>query len=524
MNLKKNSKAKIVPIIISVSFIFFVAILFFGLNLYFSAAKTLKSGENLFKSITKNEPPVFSANFRLWENNCRSLLKKVNFIDRLSGRYLSRRYRIDEFGELAEEINRLLPELVGQEGQRTYFVLLQNDREIRPSGGFMGSYAKVKFANGGLKEVFFQDIYVPDGQAVGHVDPPLPIQVAFKQGWWKLRDSNWDPDFPSAAKTIEWFFQKGGEEKADGLIALNFSLVKEIIRVLGPLYLSDYRQSVDENNLYQVAQSHSEIDFFPGSTQKKEIIADLGLALTEKIKNTKADGLKKILGVIYKGLAEKQILMTFKNPSLNDFVDRQGWNGALKKVKPSKNKDFDDYLYWVETNLGANKANCCIKREIRHEIDFGQGKTVKESLSLFYKNEGKFSTGIPPFFWGGTYVNYLRIYLPLSYRVTSIDVNGKNLPAEEITLEMKKDFGLQELGFFVRIPAQKETTVEVNYEISLAEVPENYSLSLQKQPGVAGFLYGLNVKSKTGSFVYESEIFKDQVLNFVLGYDKIRQR
>ena len=63
----------------------------------------------------------------------------------------------------------------------------------------MGSYAVVRSQESGVRSVEIKDIYVPDGQLVGHVDPPLPIQQAFGQGWWKLRDSNWDTDFTAAA-------------------------------------------------------------------------------------------------------------------------------------------------------------------------------------------------------------------------------------------------------------------------------------------------------------------------------------
>ena len=45
----------------------------------------------------------------------------------------------------------------------------------------------VRSQESGVRSVEIKDIYVPDGQLVGHVDPPLPIQQAFGQGWWKLR-------------------------------------------------------------------------------------------------------------------------------------------------------------------------------------------------------------------------------------------------------------------------------------------------------------------------------------------------
>ena len=85
-------------------------------------------------------------------------------------------------------------------GNNTFIVLLQNNWELRPSGGFMGSYALVQFENNVLKDISVQDIYVPDGQIQGHVNPPKPVLQAFQQGFWRLRDANWDPDFQKSAE------------------------------------------------------------------------------------------------------------------------------------------------------------------------------------------------------------------------------------------------------------------------------------------------------------------------------------
>jgi hypothetical protein len=47
----------------------------------------------------------------------------------------------------AEKLTRELPELLGKEGNREYMVLLQNNMELRPAGGFIGSFAILSFDN-----------------------------------------------------------------------------------------------------------------------------------------------------------------------------------------------------------------------------------------------------------------------------------------------------------------------------------------------------------------------------------------
>ena len=140
---------------------------------------------------------------------------------------------------------------------KKYIVLLQNNYELRASGGFMGSYAVLNFGSTGLETWKVENIYVPDGQLKGHVTPIKPIQQAFRTGDWRLRDSNWEVDFPKAAKDIEWFFNKGGEENIDGIIAINFSLFENLVKILGNINVTDYDIKVYPNSLYILTQTYS---------------------------------------------------------------------------------------------------------------------------------------------------------------------------------------------------------------------------------------------------------------------------
>ena len=155
-------------------------------------------------------------------------------------------------------------------------VLFQNNFELRPTGGFLGSYAMVDLERGVVRNIRVQDIYAPDGQVEGYIEAPPPVkEYLFQSGGWKLRDANWDPNFPDSAKTIAWFFEKGGYDSIDAVVAINFSLVQDVLRVLGPVELPDYHLTVDENSVYQFAQVQAEKDFFPGATHKSDALVQL---------------------------------------------------------------------------------------------------------------------------------------------------------------------------------------------------------------------------------------------------------
>jgi len=176
----------------------------------------------------------------------------------------------------------------------------------------------------------------------------------------------------------------------------------------------------------------------------------------------------------------------------------------------------------VETNLGANKANCCLKRRVDQEVDLTDGKFFKEHLKINFKNTGKYKEGIPPFFWGGTYVNFLRVYFPSFGSLEEIIIDHKKVGKEKMLFETRENKNLKGIGFFVKVPAQTETQVEVIYKIPSLTQLRNYHLIIQKQSGIESFPYSLTLKTNyTRNFSkIEKKIRKDEELFLVLYNEK----
>lgn len=507
---------------------FGLVIIFLG-QMYFTIKGVASAGEKLAFSIINNQPESFRPNYDFWQKNFKRLRKRIFEFDSLTRGFLNQKYQVRKYLEIGDKFSLFLPELVAEKGQKTYFILLQNNRELRPTGGFLGSYAKLKFKKGGLAEVLIQDIYVPDGQISGHVEPPWPIQEAFKQGFWKLRDANWDPDFPQASKTIDWFFQKGNEERSDGIIAVNLLTVQKILKVFGSFYLVDYRQNVDAENLYQMVQYHAQTDFFPGSTQKKDILSALGRALLEKFKQVSRKDILELLPILYQDLEGKQILIFFNESHLAAVFDKLGWNGAMRRLEPSTENFFNDYLLLVEANLGVNKANCCVERRVRQEVFLSDDGRVKEKLKIDYQNSSQSEQAEPSESFGGSYYNFLRVYLPIGSKLISVRVGDEQISKEKILLEKKENLGLQGVGFFVNVPPVSARSVEVNYE-SPFSVPRPggkfiYHLTIQKQSGIESYPYSLMITTNNdneGGYQIEKGIFKDEKIIVPLVYNETR--
>lgn len=367
-----------------------------------------------------------------------------------------------------------------------YIVLLQNNTELRPTGGFAGSYAVIDTDDKGIKQIRVQDIYEPDGKLPGHVEPPYPIQEAFGQGWWKLRDANWDPDFASAAGAMKWFFEQGGESNIAGIIGVNLDLLDQILKITGPIRLMTYDETVTDKNLYTLAQKYAEARIEGNKTDKRGFLGAVGTALEIRIRNAKLNEIIKLAGLIFGELKKEEILVWMDNPEIQKEIEFRKWGGRLEAGWSG-----GDYLYIVESNLGANKANCCIDRNITVQVD---SHSLSKTITIEWHNNNEFENPKPPVFWGGDYRNYVRVIIPKGFEVQRLKAAEKELrPATEkdfvvanalrqgisddiYVVEERQD--LQIIGFWAVVGAGKTEKAEI--ELS---GQENNNLVLKHQPG-----------------------------------------
>lgn len=345
-----------------------------------------------------------------------------------------------------------LPSLLGFRGEKTYLVLLQNNNELRPTGGFMGTFALVTLDRG-KPTIAVEDIYEPDGQVKGHVEPPAPIQEAFQLGEWRLRDANWDPDFPTAARQTEWFMEKGGVPKTDGVIATTTIAFEEILRLIGPLELRDYGQIVTSGNLWELGQHNAQEGFFPGSTQKREFFSDLAKETMSTLPRMSLSNKLKLVRLGFLMLEEKQIMVYANDPKTQRAFESLHWAGRLRDAQCPwlRPKCAPMSLMVVEANLGVNKANCCVTRE--GKLDMKLDDTgMHHTFSVTWTNDSSKDR------WGGTYKAWVRIYID----------------AKEQT------------GFWIDVPEGESRDYAVSFDLP-SPTGDPLVLLLQKQSGITEF-------------------------------------
>ncbi len=389
--------------------------------------------------------------------------------------------RIPEVREKVLQAKRIIsefPALTGLEKPTNYLILFQNNMELRPTGGFIGSFALASFDGGRLSNLQVSDVYAADGQLKGHVEPPAPIKNYLGEASWYLRDSNWDADFPTSASRVEWFLDKEIDQSVDGVVGVDLEFAKNILKIVGPVSLPDFNEVVDDKNLYEKTQKQVESDFFPGSYKKTSFLTAVSRQLLTRVSEAKENEFFPLALKVLESLETRHVQVFLHNKSAQVAVSSLGFDGAVNQPSCLGNC-YVDWFGVVDANVGVNKANYFLERELSFS-GYLDGQDLKRYLTISLKNSANPALGE-----AGRYKTYLRVMLPIGASVNDVLVTSGSF-REAQTPEIEEKSGRKEAGILIEIgPGQtKEVTFSWQEEIGLDFDKEGeYRLYVRKQAG-----------------------------------------
>jgi len=385
----------------------------------------------------------------------------------------------------------------GFDEKKTYLIILQNSMELRPTGGFIGSIATLGIEDGVMETPVVQDVYALDGQLKGHVDPPGPIKELLGQEHWYLRDSNWDPDFTVSGERAAWFYEKETGVAVDGVIAIATPLLTGLLDVTGPLHLPDYNDRITKENFFGKSLFYTKADFFPGSTQKKDFLGSVVVALISRLTSELTDEVPALARVVGRALASGDIQFWFPQRQTQAIIKQAGWAGEVIRPETCESSTppcMVERVAVVESNMGVNKVNAFVKRLVKSRVDVGEDGGVDGTIALTYQNT---STDDALLSGGGVYLSYTRVYLAGDTRVGSVRIDGEEVPYSATT-----ENGSTIIGFAFTVPPGMERTVTITYRRGVLLVFTNnestFAVSIRKQPGMIDTNLDLAVRYPAG--------------------------
>lgn len=412
---------------------------------------------------------------------------------------------------------KFLEDVVATDGEKSYLLLFQNSTELRPTGGFPGSYGVAVFRDGRLESFEADDVYNPDGQIKELIVPPRALQHITPD--WGLRDSTWFVDFPTSARKAAEMFRRGSGRPVQGVLAFTPEIIRGLLHITGPVSLPEYDLVLNEEDFLPKLQSEVEYGINKQVNKPKKIIMDLAPIVLRKLYQAPRSEWLKALGVFSEGLAERDIMMYFPDPRLQGFVGREGFDGAV-------HQGGEDFLMVAVANVAGAKADAVTdtKLNLRSRVS---GEGVAHRLVISRKHEGGDSDYG---FYNQPNRSYVRVLVPDGSRLTSITGNEQrgfrpvarygadavrdpDLEAMEgdMTLDENTDVatwhesGKTAFGFWVTVSPGSAKEVILEWAVPASYAGSDYSLYVQKQPGLRVSEFRWELQGPRGARLTSSE-------------------
>ncbi|MEP7162920.1 MAG: DUF4012 domain-containing protein [Candidatus Moraniibacteriota bacterium] len=387
-------------------------------------------------------------------------------------------------GDLSTVV-KLADSVMNTDGEeKVFLILFQNNLELRPGGGFIGSFGVLKIRDGKVTDFQTHHSGVFDGRIPDTVVPPYPMTETVFVHSWKLRDSNFSPHWPTNAEKAVMFYEMGqGGEKFDGVIGITTNVLTSFLKVTGPVAVPGFPGEYNSENAiidleYQVERGYLEQGITLG--ERKAFLKPLGEAVMAKAKELSLSEKLKLFQVVLEDLHRKDIQIQFNDPALQEIVRRSGWSGEVDTEWKG------DALMLVDANLNGLKSDYYIRRDLSYTVDLSTPKPTA-TATIHYVHTGKTRD-----FMTGDYQTYARVYVPEGAWLDSVE-GGIRPPA--FGMEAGRKF----FGVIAQVKLGSENTVSFHYTLPETIDRMNYDLKIEKQPGVNDMPVHITIVQKDGT-------------------------
>lgn len=301
-------------------------------------------------------------------------------------------------------------------------VLFENPSEMRPGGGFLGSYADVTVASGTITNISVHDIADVDAGFAPKIVPPLPLQL--ENNNFRPADANWFLDFPTSASETIRFFEESklyASTTFDGAIAITPQVASDLLSITGPVTISSTSTKpkiasttftsanllVQIQNIVQQGQAQSAEAVGTGqSTYPKAVLGELSQAIFMQLASSTPDQKQQLLSTALDWITDRDAMGYFTNPAFENFIMSYSGAGDVYQLPQNFN---GDYLAIADADINSDKSELYIAQNVSFDAQIGADGTITDTLKITRTHNGNQS----PYWWYQTSnQDYLQIFVP----------------------------------------------------------------------------------------------------------------
>lgn len=402
----------------------------------------------------------------------------------------------------ARPLIKILPSLLGDPKEKKYLVLFQNDKELRPTGGFITAYGIFRIDKGVIHVDRSDDIYTLDNGIFGKPKAPAPILKYLPNvTTLHLRDTNLSPDFITSMNTFNSLYKKAsGYVPVDGIIALDTNVLVSTIKILDDeVYAGGVRFTSKEDprcdcpqviyELERLVSTPKSVDLKVTTlaavqAQRKDLIGVLLYAIMEKALKSSP---KLYWGPLFQDMLtqveQKHVMFYIYNKDAQAGVEALN---AAGRIRPFEG----DYLHINQANFGGAKANLFVQETVKQNFEVANDGTITKKITINYKNpHAPSDCNLER---GNLCINavlrdWIRVYVPLGSKL--IDSQGS-----EVKMTSYDELDKTVFEGFLTVRPKGVATFSLSYTLPFRIKDSNLPLYIQKQPGTGGNEYTLEVR------------------------------
>ncbi|MFF3028530.1 DUF4012 domain-containing protein [Microbacterium sp. NPDC057944] len=327
----------------------------------------------------------------------------------------------------------LLPSMLGGEGPRNYVIAMQNNAEVRSSGGIIGAIALLHAEGGRI--TLSQQASTRDFPAL---DASLSLSestVALfedRPGRYLQNITN-IPDFTEAAPLIAARWQGRFGTTVDGVIAVDAVMTKNLLAVTGPITFGPF--TADKDNVVSLLLSEI-YAAVPDPAVQDEVFAQAATALFGAALSGAAP--KDLVGALATSADQGRIRVWSAHEDEERILASSSLGGALPVDGPD-----GTYVGVLFNDTTGGKMDYYTDAEITTSIGSCQGRpTTRVQVTWTNDAPADAATALPPYvtadgFYGvaaGSVRTLITVYGPEGATPSRIDRDGKDDPVQTATL------------------------------------------------------------------------------------------
>lgn len=265
--------------------------------------------------------------------------------------------------DAAARAAKVLPAMLGDHGTKRYFIGLQNESELRGTGGLPGAFAIARVRDGTITfEQFESDAALFPPTKDHEIKTGLNFGASYDALYGPSSptttfvDSNVSPHFPYAARIWAAMWEKLYRQHIDGVLAVDPTALAYFLAATGPTAVpgegvisADNVVSLTERDAYAL---------FPDNSQRKAYLVSVLKAAAKRL-TSGAGAPFNIIAAAGRASSERRLLAWSSDPAVESLLEQTNYAGAI----PGGDRPFAAVIL---NNAAAGKLDYYLARTLNY--------------------------------------------------------------------------------------------------------------------------------------------------------------